>query len=234
MLDRVSAQYRPGPDRAFARQLHPTFVSDALIADVYTTIAWLRHQADSALRTLGERLHAYVRHKRLHVYTHPFWTSPRPLWEMPDDVERSSRRPMWCWRKGMPLSARARRRALWTTPLADIVSYCPAPLVFVRTCKAEVIAGLSNTQVHELHRVTRMADEWRVGRHPVCAWTSLTSCLCEVTTTAPAGGASRGGHQRGLPGEGWTAHRLYTRSTDDQPVYLLLVLSKRAWEQSRA
>jgi hypothetical protein len=23
--------------------------------------------------------------------------------------------------------------------------------VFVRTCKAEVIAGLSNTQVHELH-----------------------------------------------------------------------------------
>jgi hypothetical protein len=37
----------------FHAKVHPTFVSDAIIADVHTTIAWLRHQADSALRTLG-------------------------------------------------------------------------------------------------------------------------------------------------------------------------------------
>jgi uncharacterized protein with ATP-grasp and redox domains len=134
-------------------KLHPTFVSDALIADVHTTIAWLRHQADSALRTLGERLHAYVRHKRLHVYTHPFWTSPRPLWEMPDDVRALLAEADVVLAKGDANYRRALGDAHWplTTPLADIVSYCPAPLVFVRTCKAEVIAGLSNTQVHELH-----------------------------------------------------------------------------------
>src|SRR4030095_12960907 len=44
-------------------KLHPTFVSDAIMVDVHATIAWLRHHADSALRTLGERLHAYVRHR---------------------------------------------------------------------------------------------------------------------------------------------------------------------------
>jgi Damage-control phosphatase ARMT1-like domain len=42
----------------FHAKLHPTFVSDAMIADVHTTIAWLRHHADSALRTLGARLQA--------------------------------------------------------------------------------------------------------------------------------------------------------------------------------
>jgi uncharacterized protein with ATP-grasp and redox domains len=134
-------------------KMHPTFVSDALIADVHTTIAWLRHHADSALRTLGERLHAYVRHKRLHVYTHPFWTSPLPMWEMPDDVRALLAEADVVLAKGDANYRRALGDAHWplTTPLADIVSYCPAPLVFVRTCKAEVIAGLSSTQVHELH-----------------------------------------------------------------------------------
>jgi hypothetical protein len=70
----------------FHAKLHPTFVSDAMRADVHTAIAWLRHHADSALRTLGERLHVYVRHKRLQVHTHPFWTSPLPMWEMPENI----------------------------------------------------------------------------------------------------------------------------------------------------
>ena len=42
----------------FHAKVHPTFVSDAIVADVHTTIAWLQHHADSALRTLGARLHA--------------------------------------------------------------------------------------------------------------------------------------------------------------------------------
>jgi uncharacterized protein with ATP-grasp and redox domains len=134
-------------------KVHPTFVSDAMIVDVHTTIAWLRHHADRALRTLGARLHAYVRQRRLHVYTHPFWTSPLPLWEMPDDVRALLAEADVVLAKGDANYRRALGDAHWplTTPLADIVSYCPAPLVFVRTCKAEVMAGLSSAQVHELH-----------------------------------------------------------------------------------
>jgi damage control phosphatase ARMT1-like protein len=137
----------------FHAKVHPTFVSDAMIADVHTTIAWLRHHADSALRTLGERLHVYVRHKRLQVHTHPFWTSPLPMWEMPDDLRDFIAAADVVLAKGDANYRRALGDAHWpwTTPLADIVSYCPVPLVFVRTCKAEVIAGLSSAQVHELH-----------------------------------------------------------------------------------
>ena len=125
-----------------------------MIADVHTTIAWLRHHADRALQTLGARLHAYVRHRRLQVYTHPFWTSPLPMWEMPDDLRALLAEADVVLAKGDANYRRALGDAHWplTTPLADIVSYCPAPLVFVRTCKAEVIAGLSSAQVYELHR----------------------------------------------------------------------------------
>ena len=138
----------------FHAKLHPTFVSDAIVTDVHTTIAWLQHHADSDVRTLGARLQAYVRHGRLHVQTHPFWTSPLPLWEMPDDVRALLAEADVVLAKGDAHYRRALGDAHWpwTTPLADIVSYCPAPIVFLRTCKAEVIAGLARAQVQELRQ----------------------------------------------------------------------------------
>jgi uncharacterized protein with ATP-grasp and redox domains len=138
----------------FHAKVHPTFVSDALIADVHTTIAWLRHHADRELRTLGARLHGYVRHGRFHVQTHPFWTSPLPLWEMPDDVRALLAAADVVIAKGDAHYRRALGDAHWpwTTPLADIVSYCPAPIVFLRTCKAEVIAGLTSAQLQDLQQ----------------------------------------------------------------------------------
>src|SRR5215471_5074294 len=45
-----------------------------------------------------------------------------------------------------------------------------------------------------------------------CLDTPDLVCLCEVTTTAQACGASRGAHQRGTPGEGWTSPRSCTRT----------------------
>jgi hypothetical protein len=138
----------------FHAKLHPTFVSDAIVADVHTTIAWLRHHAYSDLRILGARLHGYVRHGRIHVQTHPFWTSPLPLWEMPDDVRALLAEVDVVLAKGDAHYRRALGDAHWpwTTALADIVSYCPTPIVFLRTCKAEVIAGLASAQVQELRQ----------------------------------------------------------------------------------
>jgi uncharacterized protein with ATP-grasp and redox domains len=109
----------------FHAKLHPTLVSDAIIADVHATIAWLRHHADSDVRTLGERLHAYVRHGRFHVQTHPFWTSPLPLWEMPEDVRALLAQADVVIAKGDAHYRRALGDAHWpwTTPFADIVNH---------------------------------------------------------------------------------------------------------------
>src|SRR5215468_199156 len=138
----------------FHAKVHPTFVSDAMIADVHTTLAWLREHADSALRTLGERLHAYGQLRRFQIHTHPFWTSPLPLWEMPDDLRTLLAEAAVVIAKGDAHYRRALGDAHWpwTTPLADVVSYCPAPIVFLRTCKAEVIAGLTSGQVQDLRQ----------------------------------------------------------------------------------
>ena len=135
-------------------KLHPTFVSDAMMADVHATIAWLRNYADTALQTLGERLHACLRNRRLQLHTHPFWTSPLPMWEMPDDLRHLLAEAELVIAKGDANYRRALGDAHWpfTTPFADVVSYFPAPIVFLRTCKAEVIAGLSVAQVHDLRR----------------------------------------------------------------------------------
>jgi uncharacterized protein with ATP-grasp and redox domains len=125
-------------------KLHPTFVSDAIMVDVHATIAWLRHHADSTLRTLGARLHACLRHRRLQVHTHPFWTSPLPMWEMPDDLRVHLAEADVVLAKGDANYRRALGDAHWplTTPLADVVSYFPAPLVFF------VITGQNVSQNH--------------------------------------------------------------------------------------
>jgi hypothetical protein len=135
-------------------KLHPTFVSDATVADVQATVAWLKNHTDTAWRTLGTRLHACLRNRRLQLHTHPFWTSPLPMWDMPEDLRHFLAEAALVIAKGDAHYRRALGDAHWpfTTPFADVVSYFPAPIVFLRTCKAEVIAGLSTAQVSDLRQ----------------------------------------------------------------------------------
>jgi Damage-control phosphatase ARMT1-like domain len=83
---------------------------------------WLRHHADSGLRTLGERLQACVRHRRLQVHAHPFWTSPLPMWEMPDDLREILAAADVVIAKGDTNYRRALGDAHWpfTTPLTTV------------------------------------------------------------------------------------------------------------------
>jgi uncharacterized protein with ATP-grasp and redox domains len=133
-------------------KLHPTFVSDAMIADVHATLVFLANDTDAALQTLVERLQRFLTNGRWQLHTHPFWTSPLPMWEMPDDLRQALAGAHLVISKGDANYRRALGDAHWpfTTPFADVVSYFPAPIVFLRTCKAEVIAGLSSAQVHDL------------------------------------------------------------------------------------
>ena len=143
-------------------KLHPTFVSDATVADVQATVAWLHQETDADLRALGSRLQRCLTQHRLQLSTHPFWTSPLPLWDMPDDLSQELAAAHLVISKGDANYRRALGDAHWsaTTSLAAIVCGFPAPVVFLRTCKSEVIAGLAPSQAETL---TQRDPAWLVN-----------------------------------------------------------------------
>ena len=146
----------------FHLKLHPTFVSDATIIDAETTLGYLRQNDEPALQQVGDRLTNYLVNGRLRLTTHPFWTSPLPLWQMPTDLRQKLAASNLIVSKGDANYRRALGDAHWpyTTRFSDIVSYLPAPALFLRTCKSEVLAGLAEGRAEE---VAKVDDDWLVN-----------------------------------------------------------------------
>ncbi|MBK8903670.1 MAG: protein-glutamate O-methyltransferase family protein [Anaerolineaceae bacterium] len=146
----------------FHLKLFPTFVSDATIIDVEATMAVLRQSEDVALQQMGERLTEYVLDGRLRLLTHPFWTSPHPLWELPTDLRQTLAAADLLISKGDANYRRALGDAQWpfTTPITSIVSYLPTTALFLRTGKSEVLAGLSEAT---LAKMSQVEEEWLIN-----------------------------------------------------------------------
>lgn len=143
-------------------KLFPTFVSDATIIDVEATIASLRQSEDEALQAMGERLTGYVLDGRLRLLTHPFWTSPHPLWLLPNGLRQTLASAGLIISKGDANYRRALGDAQWsyTTPITSIVSYLPTPALFLRTGKSEVLAGLSEAM---LAKMSQAEADWLIN-----------------------------------------------------------------------
>lgn len=146
----------------FHLKLFPTFVSDATPYDVESTVAYLHHHKDPILQQAGERLVGYLVNGRLRLTTHPFWTSPHPLWHLPDDLHHKLAMADLVISKGDANYRRALGDAPWPhiTPFTDIVSYLPTPTLFLRTCKSEVLAGLSEAQSAKM---AQLEEDWLVN-----------------------------------------------------------------------
>lgn len=131
---------------------HPTFVSDALAADVAETVAFLDAGEAAAVQALGARLTEHLRNGRLLLRDHPFWTSPLAFWEMPGDVRADLAQSHLIISKGDANYRRLLGDRHWpyTTPFEAIMAYTPAPLVALRTLKAELAAGLTPAQITRL------------------------------------------------------------------------------------
>ncbi len=140
-------------------KLHPTFVSDATIQDVADTIAFLKNDADGAAQAMAERLERGGENGRFHLNTHPFWTSPHVMWHMPESLRQELAKSQLVISKGDANYRRILGDHHWpfTTAFSDIVSYFPAPIVFLRTCKSNVIAGL---QPNQPETVTAQDPNW--------------------------------------------------------------------------
>lgn len=165
MGDLCLADYLLSVDQAatirFHLKLHPTFVSDATVLDVEATVAYLREQAKLALPDAGERLTTYLVNGRLRLLSHPFWTSPQPLWQLPPNLRQQLASSDLIISKGDANYRRALGDAPWpqTTPMHDIVSYLPAPILFLRTCKSEVLAGVEQSRLEALE----LEEDWLVN-----------------------------------------------------------------------
>lgn len=145
----------------FHLKLHPTFVSDATVVDVETTVAYLREDDKPAMQKAGERLTRYLVNGRLRLTHHPFWTSPHLLWQLPPDLHHKLAASNLLISKGDANYRRALGDAPWphTTPIRDIVSYLPTPTLFLRTCKSEVLAGVEQSQLAKLD----LEEDWLVN-----------------------------------------------------------------------
>jgi hypothetical protein len=140
---------------------HPTFVSDATVADVGATIAWLaERQAEGD--ALGERLRAARERGRLALRSDWYWTSPLAGWELPERLAGELAQCGLIISKGDANYRRWLGDRRWPAdaPLPQVLSYAPAPLLLLRTCKSEVATGL------DLARVAAAAaqdPQWRTS-----------------------------------------------------------------------
>ena len=135
-------------------KIHPTFVSDATILNVEQTIAFLLNAEHAATSAWGQRLADHLANGRLHLQTHPFWTSPLAMWEMPTDLRAELSNSSLIISKGDANYRRMLGDLNWlpTTPFAGIMTYVPASWLALRTLKSEVVAGLQAEKVTQLRQ----------------------------------------------------------------------------------
>jgi uncharacterized protein with ATP-grasp and redox domains len=146
---------------------HPTFVSDATIADVHHTLTVLSNNEEVSIQNLAERLRNYVAIGRLQLGADPYWVSPLALWQLPQRLHQELSQSNLVIFKGDANYRRLLGDCRWsfTTRFEAIACYFPSPLLALRTLKSEIIAGLQPEQVESLNQTNPnwlTSGEWGV------------------------------------------------------------------------
>jgi len=121
---------------------HPTFVSDVTLPDLDETIARLGAEPSAAAGVARTLVEARSRGSLLEK-VHPFWVSPLPFWECPDDLVDELADADLVVIKGDANYRRLLGDLHWdpTTPFTNIVRPLQ-PLLALRTPKSLVAAGI--------------------------------------------------------------------------------------------
>ena len=139
----------------------PFFVSDAMPDDVTAGLEALRAGGGAALE-LAERVWAHLDSKRLILHAHWLYATSLFYFQLPDDLRTELARMDLVILKGDVNYRRLVGDVHWppTTPFEHATDYFPAPLVSLRTMKAELIVGLSPG---EAERLRGQDPEWMVN-----------------------------------------------------------------------
>jgi hypothetical protein len=123
---------------------HPFFVSDTTVPDIGDALASLAGSGRAETVALGQRLRAHLDGGRVRLGTHPFYTSSGFFPALPQDLHAQLAGFALVVVKGDANYRRLCSDARWApeTPFAGVVADFPAPLVALRTMKAEVVVGL--------------------------------------------------------------------------------------------
>jgi len=149
-------------------KMHPTFVSDAVEADVLRFLGRAEQPSDFAIAlpkegaALVARLGEAHASGRLRLTSHLFWNGPESLWDLPEELAHEFASARLVVLKGDANYRRATGDAVWPphTPFRDVAAYFPAPLLALRTLKSDPIVGLRPGQAEELDAVDA---RWRVN-----------------------------------------------------------------------
>jgi hypothetical protein len=155
LMDLALADYLLCQDLVEEVQLHlkphPFFVSDAMAADVWAGLTALE-AAGGPAQELAERVRAQVRRGDLQLRSHWYYGTSLFYFQLPDDLRELLAGADLVIAKGDVNYRRLLGDAHWPppTPFAQAAGYFPAPLVALRTLKAEIIVGLGPGEAERL------------------------------------------------------------------------------------
>lgn len=126
---------------------HPTFVSDAIPADVLMLLDKMQDHV-GATDALAKRLINYWEQEQFMIVPHPYWNSSLFLWDMPETLYKNLNSARLVVVKGDANYRRTIGDAVWdvSAPFADVTRYLDAPLLCLRTLKSDPIVGLPSTE----------------------------------------------------------------------------------------
>lgn len=141
---------------------YPTFVSDATMRDTLSALDALGMADAPALRQLARRLANALSEGQLVLSDHPFWVMGFFFHDLPADLRALLARAELVVCKGDANYRRLVGDCRWrpTARFDAAVAHFPAPLVALRTLKAEVIVGLRAGQAERLDALDPL---WRVN-----------------------------------------------------------------------
>ncbi len=141
---------------------HPTFVSDAIPADVWMMLAEMDGRGQLTA-SLAKRLRAAWEKERLRFLPHPYWTSSRFLWDLPAGLRKQFNDARLMIIKGDANYRRALGDCIWPAhkPFSDVLNYLDVPVLCLRTLKSDPVIGLPSADTAE--QLDRIDPAWRVN-----------------------------------------------------------------------